>query len=180
MIQLDQEFTTTEASQGGGFEPPPAGGHILRVLAASDTPSKAGNDMVTISLDIAEGEFAGAFEKYPKKFFQLVNGDHLAYFKGMLKSFEESNPPAKMKAVLSGLQFNPEKLVGLLIGACLRETEYIAKDGSVGVGLEIWYLCPVSDVPEIKVPALKKLPKGTAQRPQGNRAPPPEDDNLPF
>lgn len=180
MIQLDQEYTTTEAAQGGGFEMPPPGGYVLRVEDVSDNPSKAGNDMVTLSLDIAEGDHTGAFQKFPKKFFQLVNGEHLPYFKGMLKSFEESNPPAKMKPVLNGLQFNADKLKGLFIGACLREAEYIAKDGSTAVGLEVWYLCPVKDVPEIKVPAMKKLPKGTTSKPSQSKVPPAPEDDLPF
>lgn len=181
MIQLDNNFPEVPAAEGGTFEQPPAGGYVLRVLDVSDKASNAGNTMVTLSCDIAQGDHEGAFQRYPKKFFQLVNGDHLPYFKAMLNHFKESNPPEKLAGLVSqSLQFNPQKLKGTLVGACLRETEYVNKEGNVAVGLEIWYLCPVKDVDQIKVPALKKLAKG-AQRPQayGNNPPPPEDD-LPF
>lgn len=40
----------------------PAGGYVCRIMQVEETVSKAGNAMITISLDIAEGEFAKYFE----------------------------------------------------------------------------------------------------------------------
>jgi hypothetical protein len=183
MIQLDQEFTTTEAATGGQYDPPPPGGYVFQVVAASDNPSNAGDAMVTLSLDIVEGEHAGAFAKFPKKFFQRVNGESLPYFKGMLKAFQESNSPERLKGVVSrDLQFDSSKLVKALVGGCLREVEYLDKTGNVQVGIEVAFLCPIKEVPDIKAPPLKKL-KGSRPAPKPSTASPaaplPEDE-LPF
>lgn len=183
MIQLDKEFTTTEAAEGGQYEAPPAGGYILQVLEVSDKDSSAGNAMVTLSFDIAEGEYQGAFAKFPKKFFQLINGSHLAYFKGMLKAFQESNSEQSMHGIISkDLQFDSSRLVKRLVGASIREAEYKATDGEIKVGLEIYFLCPVKEVPNIKPAALKKLKAGTTSTASSSRpsAPPHDESDLPF
>lgn len=159
-MKLDSNFNDV-APQQGGFMPPNPGGHILKVVGVSDKPSNAGNDMVTLSLDIAQGEFKGAFERFPKKFFQLVNGDNLPYFKGMIEAFQKSNPPAAMKRAINGLDFDADGLVDLLVGGNLREVEYVNGSGDVAVGMEIAYLVPVSEVPNLKPLPLKKLPKET-------------------
>ncbi len=182
MIQLDPVFTTTEAKEMTGFETPPPGGYVFKVVDVSDKPSKAGNDMISLSVDIAQGEFEGVFEKFPKMFFQLVNGDHLPYFKALLNHFKESNPPAKTNGLVNqALQFDAQKLKGLLIGGCLREAEYLNKDGDLCVGREVWYFCPVSGVAEIKTPKLKKLSNGSKPSTSGNKPSTTEDlDQLPF
>jgi hypothetical protein len=177
MINLDPDFSTTEAAQGGGFETPPPGGYTFRVVDVSDKPSKAGNDMLTLSVDIATGEYKGAFEKFPKMFFQLVNGEHLPYFKALLNNFAASNNPDRMVGVLNGLQFNAQKLKGLLIGGCLRAAEY-EKDGEIREGREVWYFCPISEVADIKPPKMKKLARGGST--SSRQAPPLDDDDLPF
>lgn len=183
MIPLDKEYTTTEAAEGGQYELPPPGGYILQCIEASDKPSNAGKAMVTLSFDIAEGEYQGAFAKYPKKFFQLVNGEHLAYFKGMLKAFEESNSAQAMAGVVKDLQFDSSKLVKRLVGASIREAEYKDKTtGEIKVGMEIHFLCPVKQVPDIKPAGIKKFKAGTAaSSPSGPRSAPPQtDDDLPW
>lgn len=180
MIQLDEEFTTTEAATGGAYDPPTPGGYVFQVVSVSDKPSNAGNAMVTLELDIADGNFAGAFAKFPKRYFQLVNGEHLPYFKGMLRSFKESNSEEKMRGVVNqSLQFDSSKLLKALVGGCLREAEYLDRSNQVRVGLEIAFLCPVKDVPDIKAPPLKKLNKPAPTPSKNSSSPIPEDD-LPF
>ena len=192
MINLDHGFEKVEAKDGGMFDPPEPGGYVMVCVAVSEEPSKAGNDMVTLSLDIAEGEHAGAFEKFPKRFFQMVNGDNLPYFKGMITHFSASNHQSKMNQVIfqnrdQSLGFNGTALVGLRIGANMREAEYIDKQGQLKIGLEVGQLCAVKDVPALKIMPLKKL-KGvrtsaSASRPAyadtGSR-PPEADSDLPF
>jgi len=180
MINLDSGFNDAPALQGG-FSPPTPGGHVFRVVKVSDKASKAGNDMVTLELDIAQGEFKGAFERFPKRYFQLVNGDNLPYFKGMIDAFQKSNPAQAMARVISNLQFDPHALVGLLVGGNLREVEYLNSSNEVAVGLEVAYLVPVADVPTLKPMPLKKLRGGAAAASSGARAArPPEEDDLPF
>lgn len=194
MILIDREFDKTEAKEGGQFDPPDPGGYVMLVLEVSEQPSKAGSDMVTLSLDIADGEHAGAFAKFPKRFFQQVNGDNLAYFKGMIGHFSASNPPAKMNQVIfkqkdESLGFDGQALVGMRIGANLREAEYLDRAGQVKMGLEVGALCAVKDVPGLKPMPVKKL-KGqrpgtpTAARPAaqtaGGALPLAGEDDLPF
>jgi hypothetical protein len=192
MIAIDSDFETTEAKEGGQFDPPEPGGQVMIVLEVSEKPSKAGNDMVTLSLDIAEGEHAGAFQKFPKKFFQQVNGDNLAYFKAMINYFAASNPANKMNQVIfkqkdESLGFDGSALVGMRVGANLREAEYQDQQGAVKVGIEVGHLCAVRDVPNLKPMPLKKF-KGArtataAGRPAPGRpagGPPPAEDDLPF
>ncbi len=192
-MKLDRNFNDVAPQQGGVFVPPPPGGHIFKVVAVSDKPSKAGNDMVTLELDIAQGEFKGAFERFPKRYFQLVNGDNLPYFKGMIDAFQKSNSAEAMKRALKGLDFNPDGLMELLVGGNLREVEYVNSSDDVAVGMEIAYLVPVAEVPNLKPLPLKKLPKETARNAgmrntfggsaASERAPGKasvSEDNLPF
>lgn len=194
MIQLDKEFTTTEAAEGGAYEPPPAGGYTFQVVDVSEEPSQAGNDMVTLSLDIADGPHEGAFERFPRKVFQLVNGDNLPYFKGMLEKFKACNSKQKLQNLVSkDLRLDASQLKGCLIGGSLRQAEYLDKNsGEVKIGMEVGYLCTLEDLATLKPQPIKKLPArrdtATAGRP-GYQAPrggaqagykPPEEDDLPF
>ena len=133
-IKLDANFKDVAPAEAGGYVQPPAGGHVMKVLDVSDQPSKAGNPMVTLKLDIAGGEYGGAFAKFPRRFFQLINGEHTAYFKGMLKAFKESNPENEVRGLVVDGAFYPERMKGLVVGACLREAEYKDKNGEIKVG----------------------------------------------
>ncbi len=191
MIALDKDFDTTEAKDFKPFENPPSGGYVFEVLEVSDKASESGKAMVTLSLDIAEGPHAGAFENYPKKYRQLVNGESLAYFKAMIKAFMESNPPGLTKEIIftqrdGSKGFDPSRLRGLRIGGNLREAEYMKQETSeVKVGTEIGYLGAVKDVPAMKPQPLKKLrgaPVATKpfQPTRPGNVPPPAEDDLPF
>ncbi len=184
MIQLDNEYETTEAKVGGGYVAPPPGGYVLQVVEVSDKPAKSGKDMITLGLDIAEGEFQGAFERFPKPYRQLVNGDNLPYFKAMIQAFQESNDYERLRGLIEHGSCNPHTLKGALVGGCVREAEYRSESGEIKVGLEIGWLCAVGKVSDIKVPKLKKLAGSTGARQgysnQVNRVPQDEDDTLPF
>lgn len=190
MIQLDDDFEKVEAKEGGAFEPPEPGGYVMTVLDISEAPSKAGNAMVTLSLDISEGENAGCFQKFPKKFFQQVNGDNLPYFKAMIQHFQASNPADKMNQVIQrqrdqSIVFNGAALKGMRIGANLREAEYMDKTGNLCVGIEVGALCAVKDIALVRPMPLKKLkgakPAATRQPAYPTTgAPPLAEDDLPF
>lgn len=184
MIQLDASFQNVKAENIGQFENPPAGGYILKVIDVSDKKSESGSDMITLTLDIAEGPFEDGFGKYPKKVRQVISEKSLPYFKGMLNSFKASNPPEKLKGMVNAsFQFNPMVLKGAIIGGLLRDAEYINKSGELKIGQEIDFLCQVDEVPNLKTRALKKLtgPMASGNTANtANNAPPHGDDDLPF
>jgi hypothetical protein len=188
MIQLDGNFQSVKAQVGGMYVAPPAGGYVFRVLEVSEAPSDTGKPMVTLTMDVHEGPHKGVFEKYPKKYRQLVNGDSLPFFKGMLSAFQASNPTERLKGLVNhALQCNPMVLKDCLVGGLLRDQEYKQKDsGEIRIGQEVAYLCAVSEVPNLKPAPIKRLTtqgKPNASHSSGysapNGAPPPEDD-LPF
>lgn len=61
MINLDFSNVT-----GGNFEPIPAGDYVLEIENIEERVSKAGNDMLNITFNVAEGEYEGRkiFEFY--------------------------------------------------------------------------------------------------------------------
>ena len=61
MINLDFSNVT-----GGNFEPIPAGDYVLEIENIEEQVSKAGNNMLNITFNVAEGEYAGRkiFEFY--------------------------------------------------------------------------------------------------------------------
>ena len=157
----------------GEFAKLPAGGYICNVVNAEVTNSKAGNPMLVICLDIAEGEFTRHFRnafdrvrgarpdiKWDNSgiYRQLIfdkNGKVSSFFKGLLACFERSN---------SNLNFNPrnfdEKILrGCLIGFVFAEEEYMKKDGSIGSRTFAKFPKPVDDIRDdnFTVPELKKL-----------------------
>lgn len=185
MIQLDSGFATVEAKEPAQYSNPPAGGYPLVVVTISEKPSKAGNDMVTLGFDIASGPFEGAFEKFPKMFFQLINGDQQAYFKHMMKSFKESNPPEKMAQVITkqrdeSLVFEANKLFGCVIGGNLREAEYMDKQGNLCLGIEVGALCSIKDIDKVNIMPIKKLKARHNQAVQSSQAPAEDSGELPF
>ena len=185
MIQVDKEFSTVESKEGGGYVQPPPGGYVFQVIDVSELPSQRGEAMVTLSLDIAEGEYDGAFEKYPKKFFQRVNGEQLPYFKAMLEYFKASNSAERLRGVLSpAYEFDGSKLKGCLIGGALGEVEYVNKAGQKAVGVEVRWLCAVKDVGLVKPPKMKPLAESSHQpaksASKASPAAPMPEDELPF
>lgn len=185
MIQLDSNFQTEKAKTGGQYSAPPAGPYIWIVTDVSEAPSKDRKPMVTLTLDVYSGPEKGCFEKFPKKYRQLVNGDNMPYFKGMLESFKASNPQEKIRGLVNQqFQFFPMVLKGCIVGGMLRDHEYKKKDsGEIKVGQEIAYLFPAADLGGLKPMPIKKL-SGSAGQPQphsGNAgASSHEEDFMPF
>ena len=135
-----------DSVQVGGYKQLPAGGYICRILGAKAEVSRAGNPMVTVMLDIIDGEYTGFFMnkyrdkkanaddptkvKYPNDgVSRIVTDDSEGHtkkaFKGFVTSVERSNDvmlPREDNAFVAALK---DKEVGVLFG---RE-EYMGTDG---------------------------------------------------
>ena len=96
-----------QAQASGGFKSITAGTHKIKILKAIDTKSKAGQPMLQLNCDIAEGEFKDYYRKaydYKKQNYGSAtwgcvirklcdeNDDRtIGYFKGMMTAIENSN-----------------------------------------------------------------------------------------
>ena len=178
----------------GEYERLKPGGYICKIIATKEEKSKkTGNRMLTIALDIDEGEQKGFFMKrfdelkkekkdpndevkYPSGgiYHQMLEGNDkaLGFLKGLMTSLEASNPNFKW-------DWNEKKLVGLKCGAIFGEEEYEKMDGSVGISCKVKYIRTVKCIQDenFKVPELKKLPeRGDASEFSGAA----DNDDLPF
>ena len=177
----------------GEFERLKPGGYICKIIAAKEEKSKSGNRMLTLALDIDEGEYKGFFMKrfdelkkerkdpndevkYPSGgiYHQMLEGNDKAvgFLKGLMTSLEASNPNFKWN-------WDEKKLAGLKCGAIFGEEEYEKMDGSVGISCKVKFIRSTKCIQDnnFKVPELKKLPaKGEAAEFSGAA----NDDGLPF
>lgn len=184
-MEKPQNYEQAEAKiNDGTFEQPPAGGHVFKIVDAETKTSAKGNEMLVLSLDITEGEFAGHYTKLSDKYakpkylrvFQLTGEEHTSYFKGVIKAIEESN-------VGFIFDFDEKKLIGKKVGGNLREEEFLP-DGEteVKVALKIGFLCSVQSVRE-GLPIMKRKTLSVTKNAPSTTAPSssaPKDDDLPF
>lgn len=157
----------------GEFAKLPAGGYVCRVNSAEITNSKAGNPMIVLCIDIAEGEFAkhfrNAFDRvhstrpdikwdnsgiYRQLIFDKA-GQVSSFFKGLLTCFERSNG----KFYFNPRTFDEKILRGCLIGFIFAEEEYQKKDGTIGIRTFAKFPKTVDDIRNgnFNIPELKKL-----------------------
>lgn len=163
-MRKPEGYDSAEA-RAGGFAQPKAGPCILGIIR-SDIEMKDGVQRLILQLDIA----SGTFKHYYKNFGDRVNKNKLLrvyqdtdtekglpYFKGLIKSIEESNPGFVFDCI------DEKQLIGKFVGGVLREEESVS-NGKKYDNMRIFYLCSVGSVErgEHKVPAKKLLPPETA------------------
>lgn len=167
-MQRPRDYDTAEVKkQGGEFPQPEAGGYILKVIKAEEKFSKKNNSMLVLYFDIVNGEFENHYKKISEKigkdiyltYYQLIEGEHLSYFKGMIDTFELCNQNFKFN-------FDEQTLVGKRIGANLREEEYENKEGEIKSSLKIGHFATIAEVNAGLVPMRRKLLKDESKRNQ--------------
>lgn len=174
-------YDDSEAIEGG-FRSPQAGPCIMGVAKVTTQNNRNGEQQLLLFLDIAEGEFKNFYRRQGERFqndkylrfWQNTEGKSLPHFKGLIKSFEESNS----RFVFN---FDESMLVHKKIGANLREKEYVrSSDGTIGTYLKVAYLCSTRSVLEGKhkvLPVEKLSQQNDQQREPGIDDIPPEDYN---
>lgn len=138
-------YDDVPAAMPGEFQQLPAGGYVCNVVLADITHSKAGNLMLVLFIDIAQGDFKGHFKAAvdrvksfaPDKkwdsnaiYRQLIcdnSGRISKFFKGLMTAFQKSNNNFRLNLQ----NFDANDLRGLLIGFVFAEEEYQKKDGSI-------------------------------------------------
>lgn len=143
----------------GTFQKVEAGPYILGICKAVETQSRAGDPMLVLSIDIADGPNKGNYRELSKrlnkdcllKHYRLLTDSAADYLKGDIQAIEKSNPGYSF-------MFDENTLTGKLVGGMLAEEEYYS-DGDIKTILKIRYLCPVENVNsgKLQTPPLKKL-----------------------
>lgn len=140
MKQID--LTNVEATQGGDYARPQAGGYIIQIKAVLDVPEK---EYLKISYDIADGEFKGYYTDMWQRtgydlptFIKSYKDKALGYFKAFIDAVEGSNR----------YKWNNDErsLVNLFVGTVLREEEYRSRDGEIKTILKPDIFLTVSDI----------------------------------
>ena len=198
---LEHGYNDVNAAMPGEFSSLPAGGYVCKVFNAELTKSKAGNLMLVLFIDVAEGDFQGHFKAAADRvknfdtskqwdnsgiYRQLLfsNDNKVApFFKGLLTCFEKSNPNLKLNLA----NFETSVLRGCLCGFVFASEEYTKKNGEVGTRTFAKFPRSVDDIREGKftVPELKNLdkksaPANTAANDSFGGTPVANDDDYPF
>lgn len=132
-MQKPNDYDNVQAY--GEFTPLKLGGHICKIMQVKETKSKAGKEMLEISLDIAEGEQKDYYAQQYKSdtrenkkwgcvIYQLIkdnDGNTSRGFKSFITSTENSNNGFK---VLWGEKF-VACFKGKLIGGVFGREEYL-------------------------------------------------------
>lgn len=191
---LYKGYNDVQATVQGEFTPLPPGGYVCRVCHAFISQSKSGKDMLTLFVDIAEGDFAFHFQRAADRvknfdsskqwdnagiYRQLIlhnDGRVSPFFKGLLTCFDKSNPNLNLNLA----NFEPQILRGALIGFIFAQEEYTKNNGKLGTRTFIKFPLVVNDIREgnFNVPALKKIAE------QGNDfmkdSTPVDNEDIPF
>lgn len=182
-MQKPQGYDEAQAVVGAGFPMLPPGGYVCRVAGAKMDVSKSGSDMLVLALDIARGEYKDFFRQahtrrqeaspdtkveWPCRYWQMVTKEQAGRLKGLVQSFEESNPGFKM----TWAENSEGTLVNKLIGVVFREEEYINRENKVRTTVRAYSLQPVKGIEDEPVPAKK-----TVTPPPENSIP---DEDIPF
>lgn len=172
----DKGYNEVAPANPGEFVPLPAGGYICRIINAEITKSKAGNLMLVLFIDIAEGDFQGYFKTSTEKtrkfdknkkwdntgiYRQLIFDNSTqrvaGFFKGLITCIEKSNENLRINIT----NFEAANLRGLLCGFIFAKEEYEKRDGSIAERIAIKFPKLVEDIRNnnFKIPDTKPLKK---------------------
>ena len=197
---MDKGYTNVPAATPGEFVKLPAGGYVCRIILAEFQKSKAGNLMLVLYIDIADGEFAGYFKAsadsahkfgknktwdnsgvYRQLLFDNSNQRISGFFKGLISCIENSNDTFKINLT----NFEPGSLIGTFCGFVFAGEEYQKRDGSIGERTVIKFPKTIADIRSgnFRIPDTKKWNKPATEETVskdafgGTSVP---DDDVPF
>lgn len=147
------DLTNVQATQGGKFARPTAGGYVIGIVNVEDVPER---EYLKITYDIAEGEFKNYYYDMKQRtgydlpvMYKSYKDKALGFFKAFIDAVTESNPGYKWN--------NDERtLCRKLVGCVLREEEYRNCDGEIKVSLKPDVFYPAADIREGKFEVLPK------------------------
>lgn len=192
-MQKPNNYSSTQAASADGFSRLPAGNYVLKIMEVKDAQTKTGKPMTVISYDVAEGEhkdfYTTAYKadsRDPKKWggvAYIVNedkdGNCSRNFKGFTEALENSNPGY---LIPWGDNAGPS-MKGKLIGAQMRDEEYLTNKGEYRMSAKVAYWASVEDIRNGKCKELtpKYIDRSAESESTGFMSVPDSiDDELPF
>lgn len=187
-MEKPKGYDQAESQSFEGFKNPVAGGYKLGILNAEMKLSKESQrPMMVLKLDIGDGEFKNYYRELSVKLkkdcflrvYQIVGGESLSRFKGLITAIEHSN---------NGFKFNFDEntLNKKFVGAMLGEKQYYNQAGELKSLLEVSFLCSVEralsgtlKIPEPKKPSGRAPITSDTWDDQTNNQPM-NDSDLPF
>lgn len=183
-MQMPDTYKTAETKQGGVFEDSPTiGAYILKLISVEEKKSGQ-KDMAVFHFDIGEdikgdGKAVGFYQrkfdndtrpnkKWGLSLYQTITSENVGYYKGILKSFAESNTMHFPIEEFKKKNHNLSLLVGFSVGSILRMEEYQKDDGSIGEILKIFFICSTQTAFAKKdfIPKPKKIKQDNSQQQQ--------------
>lgn len=182
-MKKPKNYDSVQAKHFVVFNELPPGGYVCAIKDAQEKKSKAGRDMLVLSLEVTEGEHAGYFseiyakDKRPNKqwpggavFYQLTDENSTPFFKGLIEAIEKSNAGYKFN-------FNEKTLVGKSIGAIFGREQYQKEDGNLAFSTKAFNLCETDVIRGgVYPPKDRLLYKGSSSRTFSDGRPVPLDD----
>lgn len=176
----DKGYNDVTAANSGEFSSLPAGGYVCKIINAEFANSKAGNLMLILFVDIAEGDFTAFFKTATDKarkfnadkkwdnnaiYRQLVldsSSRVSPFFKGLISCIENSNSNFKININ----DFEPSTLRGLACGFVFALEEFQRRDYSIATRSVIKFPKSIQDIRDGKfsIPDIKKIDKHDTQK----------------
>lgn len=127
---------TVQNYNEGSFEQLPAGVYCCKICQVKDEPDR---EYLYVEYDIAQGDFAGYFERLSDRAGFWGGRIYLSYkdkaesmFKLALKAINVDNMPYSFNPYDDGKNADEKTLIGKLFWVVLHEEEYTKNDGSTG------------------------------------------------
>lgn len=151
----------TNVQEIGDFERVPAGAYVCVITDVEDVENE---EYLNVQYDIANGKYAGYFEKTRNakgwdwfgSYRKYYRTSSLGFFKRFCSAVSKSNGNFVFDAGTINADHNT--LVGKKIGLVFQDEEYYSNSGDKRTRLVVFKECPVDKVAEQRTPNPKKLP----------------------
>lgn len=173
MKKLNTWETLPPTEQGELKDVVPGAYHCV-ITAVSSGKSRVGNNMIVLELDIADGQYAGAYSssQYPPRLFLVTGIDDkgevsdqkaLSRFEGSINAIEKSNPNYELDWDETTKNFDYKTLLGKHCCVAFGESERYGKDGRIYTDIKPRWLRSLDALREgrVETPSPEKVKPGT-------------------
>lgn len=192
MIKKPQGYDDA-AAYTGESQALPKGKYVCVIKQVAEQETEYGRKFV-ILYDIAEGEYAGFYEKMYKAHKQ--RDAKTATWKGVFKQSMDKNGTPWLKGIITSIEKsnnftfpwnredNEKTLIGKKFGGIFRRRQFKADDKTTPFVTELWRIRSVAGLAEAEIPEDELLPatelEGDRPNPADAAAPPSFMDNDGF